>query len=842
MANKKDWNFSNKVQELLEQAYKLSLENGCKKVSNEHFLVVMIDSKDGIGYAVLNEQLPNNIKQLRKELYNSFSNQDKGKDLSENIEKVFYAQDLKVALQNAEKIASSIFGHEYICTEHILLAILHMQCKASVILNKFGISYDETKDKLQEIIATTHVSPPDTDGPAMAQVGRGAQKKNKVSFLDMFSTDLTDLAKKKKLHPIIGREKEIKRLIQVLGRKIKNNPVLLGQSGVGKTAVVEGLAQLMVSMNPPEWLKNKRLHLLDLGAIVAGTKYRGQFEERIKDLIKEVKNDESIILVIDEVHTINGAGSAEGSLDAANMLKQPLSRGEMRLIGLTTLEEYRKHIEKDKALERRFQTIIIAPPNKQETINILKGIKHIFEDHHNVYYSDEALEAAVKLSNRYITDRQMPDKAIDVIDEVGSRIKMRFDKSHILSKLEEKIKKTDEDIIGLIGEQNYEQANVLYEKRKIMLSELTQETEKANKIAHGKSAIVDKKNITEIVAMMTGIPLDKIECPNEKERLRTMKNELSKKVIGQGDAIDSVSKALIRGLQGIKEPNKPLGSFLFLGVTGTGKTHLAKVLASFLFNNEESFVVVDMSEFSEQHEASKFYGAPAGYIGHEESGVFERIRKNPYCVVLLDEIEKAHPKVLNALLQVLDEGRMTDSHQNVISFKNTIIVMTSNLGVAALKYKTLGFDISETDEQDYVCYKNKILEIAKKTLKQEFLNRLDEVIVFRKLSKEDCKNIVDVIIDDHNETFFKDKNLKISISCELKEKLAKDGFSEEYGGREIKRTIQKVVYDPLSEYLLGSNLDLDKEQIELTANINENGIVSFKILKEKLKQKEKVNC
>jgi ATP-dependent Clp protease ATP-binding subunit ClpC len=724
-------------------------------------------------------------------------------------------------LIEAEKIAKNIFKHDFICTEHFVLAVLNEHTRASNILKKYGLTFEQSKEKLHEMILSTQPMQ-DQDGHAFAGVNKNQQKRGKTPVMESFATDLTELAQQGKLPPIIGRQKEIERIVQILGRKTKNNPALLGMPGTGKTALVEGLAQLMVKENPPEWLKNKRLCMIDLGAIVAGTKYRGQFEERIKALIQEVKNDDSIILVIDELHTINGAGASEGALDAANMFKQPLARGELRLIGITTLEEYRKHIEKDKALERRFQPVMVKQPTIPETLDILRGVKKGYEEHHGVVYDDEAIEAAVHFADKYITDRQMPDKAIDVIDETGSRVKMRFMRLEVVDKLEQELRKIESDMEPHIKKNEFEAANDLLENYKKIEDKIKEVKDEWVNDSKNKKISVNRRNIAEVVSTMTGIPINKIDTPSERDRLKSIQAELAKRIVAQGEAIETVGKAVMRGLQGLKEYNKPIGSFLFLGSTGTGKTELAKVLSEYLFNDDDAFFSIDMSEFGEQHEVAKFYGAPAGYVGHDESGVFEKVRKKPFCVILFDEIEKAHPRVLNVLLQILDEGRLTDSHHNVISFKNTIIIMTSNLGVSGINKKGLGFDMDNTEEGDYQDYKNKIIEKAKKTLKPEFVNRLDEVVVFRKLNKENCSDIIDIIIKLHNESFLKDKNVNLTITKSLKEKLVHEGFSEEYGGREIKRAIKKNVYDPMSEYLLNlTNVDLERDKISVIADLSD---------------------
>ena len=817
---KKSWNFSDKLRQCLVAANELAFTNDNEKITNEHFLVALIEIGEGFGYGLLIDG-PSNIKAIRKELLDTFENPVK--NIQTPIDTLYYSADLKATLSDAEIIAKNIFGHDFICTEHFVLSVLRGDSRACSILSKHGFSYEETKERLDEMIYNSQ-APQQGEGPspAVSSVGKSKKRTGKETFLDVYANDLTEMARKNKLMPVIGRKKEIERIVQILGRKTKNNPALLGQPGVGKTAIVEGLAHFIAHGSPPEWLKNKRLLNLDMGALVAGTKYRGQFEERVKELLKEVKADDSIILVVDEMHTMNGAGASEGSLDASNMFKQPLARGELKIIGITTLEEYRKYIEKDKALERRFQPILVHPPTISETLDILKGIKSSFEQHHNVMYDEQAIEASVNLASRYITDRQMPDKAIDVMDETGSRVKMRFLKPEKADAYEQQLQDIQQRMNHHIESDEFEIVEELYgqyQKAEAALHDILHEWHDNMK---NKNIHVTKRNVAEVVSFMTGIPVSKIDSVSTKDKLKGIRADLSKGIVGQEEAIDVVSKSVMRGLQGLKEYNKPIGSFLFLGPTGTGKTELCKVLAKCLFNDEDSFFTVDMSEFAEHHEVAKFYGAPAGYIGHEESGIFERIRRKPYCVVLLDEIEKAHPKVLNVLLQILDEGRLTDSHQNVINFKNCIIIMTSNLGVSALKAKSLGFTLNETVEGDYKEYKDKILTLAKKTLKPEFINRLDEVVVFRKLEPDDCRTIIRIIIEEHNTTFLKDRGINLTMSDRLVDHLAEVGFSEEYGGRELKRTIKRVVYDELSEYLLNiSDVDMEGSDIHIAASYSE---------------------
>ena len=840
---KKEWNFSNLLNACLVMANDLAVKNGNPKVTVEHFLVALIDNAQGLGYGLL-VNCDCDISGLRSELFDTFSPSSKKRVKQD---KIFYSDELKMVLKEAEKIANSMFNNDFICTEHFVLASFVGNTRTSMILKKFDLDFDSCRSKLNDMIFKSTQAQSETE-PALAVSGstpsspkKSSSAKTKTHALDTFGRNMVELAKQGKLMPVVGREVEIERVCQILGRQTKSNPVLLGHPGVGKTAIIEGLAQKMASKDVPEWLKNKQLVMLDMGSIVAGTKYRGQFEERIKAIISEVKANPNIVLVIDEIHTINGAGASEGSLDAANMFKPPLSRGEMKLIGLTTFEEYRKYIEKDKALDRRFMPVNVPPATPAHTLEILKGLRPSMEAHHNLRYADDALEAAVRFSEKYIHARHLPDKAIDIVDEAGSRLKMNLlKKPEGIVGLEADIAALDVRINSYLEAEDYETAKELYQDRKAIENQIKEIRLEWQQQIHGKTALVTKRHIAEVVGFITGVPVDKIDCNSDREKLGAINTSLNNRVIGQPEAVEAVSNALMRSLQGIKEQNKPYGSFLFLGPTGVGKTELAKEVASYMFDDPDAFMVIDMSEFAEQHEVSKFYGAPAGYVGHDDSTFFEKVRKKPHCVILLDEIEKAHPKVWNALLQILDEGRLTDSKQNVISFRNALIIMTSNLGVAALKSKSMGFALANgaNVEKDHKEYKERILEAAKKAMKPEFINRLDEVVVFRKLTRENCYSIVDLILLNDNKTFLGDKNITLSFSDAVREKLVTVGFNEEYGGRELKRAFKKTIYDELSKYLINLNMDMESTKLFINADLIEDKVVFTYSTENQLQSKE----
>jgi ATP-dependent Clp protease ATP-binding subunit ClpC len=695
---------------------------------------------------------------------------------------------IELAMEEARSL-----GHNYIGTEHLLLGLIREgEGIASQVLLNLGLELDKVREEVMNLLGS------EVPGYEMGQKVSHA----KTPALDAFGRDLTKLAKEGKLDPVIGRRNEIERVIQILSRRTKNNPVLLGEAGVGKTAIVEGLAQKVVAGDIPEILKDKRIIILDLALMVAGTKYRGQFEERIKAVMDEIKRSEDVIIFIDELHTLIGAGGAEGAIDASNILKPALSRGEIQCIGATTLDEYRKHIEKDAALERRFQTIMVEPPTVDETIDILKGLRDKYEAHHKVKFTDEAVEAAAKLSDRYISGRYLPDKAIDLIDEAGARARLSVmtappDVKHI----EEKIESVKKEKESAVKNQDFEKAAKFRDEERKIKDELNR-VKKGWKEQSGKvEPKVSDDDIAVIVSKWTGIPIVKLE---EKEQMKFLKMEdgLHKRVIGQNEAISAIAHAVRRSRAGIKDPRRPIGSFIFLGPTGVGKTLVARALAEYMFGDEDAIIQIDMSEYMEKFNVSRLVGAPPGYVGYEEGGqLTEKVRRRPYSVVLLDEIEKAHPDVFNLLLQMLEEGRLTDSFGRKVDFKNTVIIMTSNIGAEMLKKQgSIGFK-SQAEEMTYQSMKERLLDEVKRTFKPEFLNRVDDIIVFRALTRDDLEQIVELEIREV-EARLKEQSIKIELSKEAKDFLIDKGFDKTFGARPLKRTIQRFLEDPLAEDII----------------------------------------
>ena len=719
---------------------------------------------------------------------------------------------IELAMDEAREL-----GHNYIGTEHLLLGLIREgEGVASQVLTNLGLSLDKVREEIMQLLGSAT--------PGYATGPRATKAKGKTPAIDSFGRDLTILAKQDKLDPVVGRQNEIERVVQILSRRKKNNPVLLGEAGVGKTAIVEGLAQRIIDGSVPEILKNKRMVVLDLAQMVAGTKYRGQFEERIKALMDEIKKSPEIIIFIDELHTLVGAGGAEGAIDASNILKPALSRGEIQCIGATTLDEYRKYIEKDAALERRFQTIMVEPPNVKETIEILKGLRDKYEAHHRVKYSDEALEAAVTLSDRYISGRFLPDKAIDVIDEAGARTKLStMIAPSDMKDLEGKMESIRKEKESAVKSQDFEKAAGLRDEER-KAKDAYKKAEKHWK--EEKTQITEEVSIDDIatiVSKWTGIPLLKLE-EKESEKFLKMENEIHKRVVGQHEPINAIAHAVRRSRAGIKDPKRPIGSFVFLGPTGVGKTLLARALAEFMFGDENAIIQLDMSEYMEKFNVSRLVGAPPGYVGYEEGGqLTEKVRRRPYSVVLLDEIEKAHPDVFNLLLQILEDGRLTDSFGRKVDFKNVILIMTSNIGANLLKKQgSIGFK-SQKDETSYQDMKKRLLDEVKKTFKPEFLNRVDDVIVFRSLSKEDLKQILEIEINEVRKRLAS-KEINIELTDKAKEFLIERGFDVTFGARPIKRTIQRFLEDPLAENIIagkfkkGKKIKVDAKVDSLTFN------------------------
>ncbi|MGB9811190.1 MAG: ATP-dependent Clp protease ATP-binding subunit, partial [Dictyoglomus turgidum] len=648
------------------------------------------------------------------------------------------------------------------------------------------------------------------------------KKRTVTATLDEFGRDLTQLARQGKLDPIIGREKELERIIQILSRRTKNNPVLVGEPGVGKTAIVEGLAQKIVDGEVPDTLLNKRIVAIDMGSIVAGTKYRGEFEERMQRIIEEVKMAKDVILFIDEIHTLFGAGAAEGAVDAANILKPSLAKGEIQLIGATTPSEYRKYIEKDGALERRFQPIMVNEPTPEETIQILKGLREKYENYHRVKITDEAIEEAVKLSVRYITDRFLPDKAIDVIDEASARVRLRKQKSTVHSNLELELARIREQKEIAIRNQAFERAAQLRDEERKIEEYLRNFIDTSSPSDLG---VVTPEDVAQVVATWTGIPVAQLLI-EERERLLRMEEELHKRIISQDEAVRVVSRAIRRSRSGLKDPRRPIGVFMFLGPTGVGKTELARALAEYLFGNENALIRFDMSEFMEKHTVSRLIGAPPGYVGYEEGGqLTEKVHRRPYSVILFDEIEKAHSDVFNILLQIMDEGQLTDGHGRKVSFKNTILIMTSNFGAEYFKQEaSIGFASKEDREKSFDKIKDLILSEMKKYFRPEFLNRLDEIVFFKPLTKEDLKQILELLLKPVQERI-REKNLELEISDEVKELLLEKGYDPQYGARPLKRTIQYYIEDPLAEFILQGDF---KEGDIIRAELDKKGEIVFR--------------
>ncbi len=766
-------------------------------IGTEHILLGLVKEGSGVGATVL-KNLDVDIKKLRLEVEKLVKS---GPDMV-TMGKLPQTPRAKKVIEYAIEEARAL-NHNYVGTEHILLGLLReSEGIAAQVLMNLGLKLEDVRQEVLNLLgAGVDDSPAGFDMKMEPTISRG-KPKSKTPALDSFGRDLTQLATDNELDPVIGRKNEIERLIQILCRRTKNNPVLLGEAGVGKTAIVEGLSQQIINKQVPEILKDKRIVVLDLAMMVAGTKYRGQFEERIKAVINEVKRAKNVILFVDELHTLVGAGGAEGAIDASNVLKPALARGEVQCIGATTLDEYRKYIEKDGALERRFQTIIVEPPSKDETLDILKGLQDHYEAHHRVRFTDEALYQAVELSTRYITGRCMPDKAIDVIDEAGARVRLKNMTPPLdLREAEEKIEKLQAEKDEAVRSADYERAASLRDEAQRMLDEKSQLQKKWYEDNKDATGVVDAETIAEVVSKMTGVPLTRLE-KKEAQRLLELEAELHKRVVSQDEAIKAVAKAVRRSRSGLKDPNRPMGCFIFLGPSGVGKTLLARALAEFMFGNENALLQLDMSEFMEKHNVSRLVGAPPGYVGYEEGGqLTERIRRRPYAVLLLDEIEKAHPDVYNMLLQIMDEGRLTDSFGRNVDFKNVVLIMTSNIGAELIKNQS-GFGFGKkTAEASYEKMKEMLHKEVEHHFRPEFLNRVDDTIVFKALSREDLQTIVDYELAK----VFKrltEHRFKLELTEQAKEFLIDKGYNPEFGARPLRRAIEHYIEDPLSESML----------------------------------------
>lgn len=801
------YKFTNRAREVIEIANDLAISLGHSYVGTEHLLYGLTRSEGSLAFKILEKQGVNSKKVLDK-ILELIGEGDKN-----IISVIGLTPRTKRIIENAFKEAKRE-NSEYIGTEHLLIGIIkESDSVAMKIMFDLNVDFEKMYNNIFDSVDNYEAS--------KNQVTKN--KNTKEQTLNQFGTELTKLAYEGRLDPVIGREKEINRIIQILSRRTKNNPCLIGEPGVGKTAIIEGLAQNITAGNVPDILKNKRIYTLDISGMVAGAKYRGDFEERIKKSLKEVKKVGDIILFIDEIHTVVGAGAAEGAIDAANILKPLLARGEIQLIGATTINEYRRYIEKDTALERRFQTIMVEEPKEQDAIKIITGLRDKYEAHHNVKITDEAIETAVKLSGRYIHDRFLPDKAIDLIDEAASKVKIElYTQPNSIKKQEKRLFEVSKEKEEAVRMQDFEKAAKLRDLEKKEQEELEKQKQTWESENNKTITTITKEDIEEVISNSTGIPVQNLNR-TENEKLKNLEEELSKKVVGQSAAIEAISKAIKRSRIGLKDPNRPIGSFLFLGPTGVGKTKLSKALAEELFGEEDAMIRLDMSEFMEAHTTSKIIGAPPGYVGYEEQGgLTEKVRRKPYSLVLFDEIEKAHPDVLNLLLQILEDGRLTDSHGRTVDFKNTVIIMTSNIGARLItEKKTLGFKNEDLNEEAKQTNKDVLAEL-KKQLKPEFINRIDEVIVFNKLGREELKQIVDLMLKETLEKLEK-RHIKIKIEDKIKDLIIDKGTDYVYGARPLRRAMQNILEDKIAEEILDGNLQegddvemvLEDERIEI---------------------------
>jgi ATP-dependent Clp protease ATP-binding subunit ClpC len=778
--------FTERAQKVLALAQEEAVRLGHNNIGTEHILLGLIRESEGIAAKAL-IALNLGLEKIQDEVESLIG---RGQEQPTNIAYTPRAKKvIELSMDEARKL-----GHTYVGTEHILLGLIREgEGVAARVLNNLGVSLNKARQQVLQLLGSSEVVSSHHGSPANAN----------TPTLDGLARDLTAFAKEGHLDPVIGRSKEIERVIQVLSRRTKNNPVLIGEPGVGKTAVAEGLAQKIINNEIPETLRDKRVMTLDMGSVVAGTKYRGEFEDRLKKIMDEIRTAGNIILFIDELHTLIGAGGAEGAIDASNILKPALARGELQCIGATTLDEYRKYIEKDAALERRFQPIQVDEPTKEEAIQILFGLRDRYEAHHRVKITDEAIYQAVKLSDRYITDRFLPDKAIDLIDEAGSKVRLRsYTVPPSLKQMENKLEDVRKEKDSAVQSQEFEKAASLRDKEQKLREELDI-TKNEWKEKQGRTdSEVTPEDIAQIVASWTGVPVSQL-AEEETERLLKMESILHERVIGQDEAVKAVSRAIRRARAGLKDPKRPMGSFIFLGPTGVGKTELARALAGSMFGDENAVIRIDMSEYMEKHSTSRLVGAPPGYVGYEEGGqLTEKVRRKPYSVVLLDEIEKAHPEVFNILLQVLEDGRLTDSKGRTVDFRNTLIIMTSNVGAEMIKKNSsLGFTAAQDGGKDYINMKEKVLAELKKSFRPEFLNRIDESIVFHSLDEEHILRIVSLMAEDLR-LRLKEQEIDFVLSDDAKKFLAKAGFDPTYGARPLRRAIQKHIEDHLSEELL----------------------------------------
>ncbi|HIZ78901.1 MAG TPA: ATP-dependent Clp protease ATP-binding subunit [Candidatus Lachnoclostridium stercorigallinarum] len=801
--------FTPQAREAIRLAEEASRTLGHGSVGTEHLLLGLLEEGTGVAFRVLSEcgVEKEKVKELMQELISGSNALRTREDLwTPRAERV-----LENSYHEAVRFKAPLVG-----TEHILIAIIRENdCVATRILNTMGVSVQKIYVDLFSAMGE--------DAPAGREDMQTGKGRKGTPVLDSYSRDLTALAREGKLDPVIGRNREISRVIQILSRRTKNNPCLIGEPGVGKTAVVEGLAQLIISGNVPETIAGKRVVTLDLSGMVAGSKYRGEFEERIKKVLAELRDDGNVLLFIDEIHTIIGAGGAEGALDASNILKPSLARGELQLIGATTIEEYRKYIEKDSALERRFQPVTVDEPDEEASIAILKGLKGKYEEHHRVTITDEAIEAAVRLSARYINDRFLPDKAIDLIDEASSKVRLQsFVEPPEIRSLEKDIAVLEEQKENAIRTEAYEKAGDIKKKQEKKREKIEKLRQKWEKEKMSRKLVVGDGEIADVVSGWTRIPVKKL-AEEESERLRNLESILHERVVGQEEAVTAVSRAIRRGRVGLKDPKRPIGSFLFLGPTGVGKTELSKALAEAMFGTENALIRVDMSEYMEKHSVSKMIGSPPGYVGYDEGGqLSEKVRRNPYSVILFDEVEKAHPDVFNILLQVLDDGHITDAQGRKIDFKNTVIIMTSNAGAEnIISPKRLGFASANDEQENYKFMKDRVMEEVRRLFKPEFLNRIDDIIVFHPLNREHMKEIAGIMLKTIEARSQSQLHMTLNVTDQAKEYLIEKGYDEKYGARPLRRTIQNLLEDKLAEELLDGRL---KEGASVTIDADSQGL------------------
>ena len=807
------YKFTSRAKKAIECAQEEAISLGHNYVGSEHILYGLIKEGAGVASKVLSNQgiTEDDIETKIIEMI--------GKEMVTSNEALGFTPRSKRVIENSF-IEAKKLGYDYIGTEHLLMGILREGDSIAVrIMIELNVDLPKIYNEIVNVINETE----DISQEKVTNKG-GKGSFNSTPTLNQFGEDLTKKAVDGKLDPVIGRSEEIQRVIQILSRRTKNNPCLIGEPGVGKTAIVEGLALKINNGDVPEILKNKRVVSLDISGMVAGAKYRGDFEERIKKALGEVKKAGDVVLFIDEIHTIVGAGSAEGAIDAANILKPMLARGEIQLIGATTIEEYRKYIEKDTALERRFSPVTVNEPTAKDTITILKGIRDKYEAHHNVKILDEAIEAAVNLSVRYINDRYLPDRAIDLIDEASSKARLKtYTEPDDLKKMHEEIDSIVKDKEEAVRSQKFEKAAKLRDNEKALREKYEQEEKKWKNKKTKTIVTISEENIADVIALWTGIPAKKI-TEDENTRLRNLENGLHERVIGQNEAVEAVSKAIRRGRVGLKDPSRPIGSFLFLGPTGVGKTELSKALAESLFGDENALIRIDMSEYMEPHSISKLIGSPPGYVGFEEGGqLTEKIRRKPYAVILFDEIEKAHPDVMNMLLQILDDGRLTDSNGRTVNFKNTVIIMTSNVGARLITdKKSLGFSkVDESSSEDYENTKKEVMAELKREFRPEFLNRIDEIIVFHKLNDEEILKIIDIMLEEVKKRL-KSQKYEIEFTPEVKKLISSKGIDKNFGARPLRRTIQNLVEDKIAEAILEGKLPKGQKS---TVNVKDDKIM-----------------